>query len=364
METTEKRKKVSELGFFNDKDIHAFTALEKAHFISFAPYAFQSAVMLRDYYILDILDAEREGVSLASLKEAVTISDYGIRILLESGIGIGLLYEDDGKYFITKTGTMFNTDPMVIVNTNFMRDICYEGAGKLRESLETGKPEGLTYLGKWNTVYEGLTQLTPQQTKSWFEFDHYYSDYVFPKVLPGIFSTHPKSILDIGANTGKFSIQCLKFDSNVTVTLLDHPKQLALAKRSLDENGFSGRYNLLPHDMLDNSLDIEGTYDIIWMSQFLVCFSTEEIVNILMKCKKALNGNGRIIINETFWDVQSFHASKYSMLMTSLYFTTIANGNSQMYDSRIFMGLIEEAGLKVYSVEHGIGTTHSLLTLG
>lgn len=37
---------------FKDKDYHAFTALEKAHFLSFAPYAFQASVLLRDYGIL------------------------------------------------------------------------------------------------------------------------------------------------------------------------------------------------------------------------------------------------------------------------------------------------------------------------
>ena len=360
---TQNRKNKEALGFFNDRGFHAFTALEKAHFISFAPYAFQASVQLRDYNILSSLQTETKGLDFNSLKKNIDISDYGLRILLEAGIGIGLLYEEDNKYFITKTGTMFITDPMVIINTNFMRDICYEGAGKLKESIESGKPKGLTYLGKWNTLYEGLTQLTPQQTKSWFDFDHYYSDHVFPLILPYVLSTQPISILDIGANTGKFSIQCLHHDLKVRMTLLDLEGQLQVAKNLLDINGFEGRYELLPHNMLDNELDIPGKFDIIWMSQFLDCFSDAEIILILKKCKKALNKNGKILINETFWDKQPFHASMYSLQMTSLYFTTIANGNSQMYDSRVFMGLIEQARLDIVEAQHGIGRTHSLLTL-
>jgi ubiquinone/menaquinone biosynthesis C-methylase UbiE len=259
---------------------------------------------------------------------------------------------------------MFNTDKMVVINTNFMRDICYEGAGKLKESIETGKPAGLGYLGNWNTLYEGLSKLNPQQTKSWFEFDHYYSDFVFPQVMPAIFEYSPKKILDIGANTGKFSKQCLSHDSEIEMYLLDLPGQLALADTTLKEAGFEGRYQLVPHNLLDNSITIPGMYDIIWMSQCLDCFADEEIVSILIKCKSALKEGGKVIINETFWDQQPFHASMYSLQMTSLYFSTIANGNSQMYDSRVFLKLVAKAGFTVEHIKHNVATTHTLVTLG
>lgn len=357
----EKTKKES---FFKDKDYHAFTALEKAHFLSFAPYAFQASVLLRDYGILTMLQHETNGLTLQQIKEKVTISEYGVRILVEAGIGIGLLYEENERYIITKTGMMFNTDKMVVINTSFMRDICYEGAGKLKESIETGKPLGLSYLGNWNTLYEGLSKLNPQQTKSWFEFDHYYSDFVFPQVMSSIFEYNPKKILDIGANTGKFSKQCMLHNADVEMYLLDLPGQLALADTNLQEAGYKGRYHLIAHDLLDNTITIPGKYDIIWMSQCLDCFADDEIVSILLKCKSALNEGGKVIINETFWDQQPFHASMYSLQMTSLYFSTIANGNSQMYDSRVFLKLVAKAGYKVEHIQHNIATTHTLVTLG
>jgi 2-polyprenyl-3-methyl-5-hydroxy-6-metoxy-1,4-benzoquinol methylase len=351
------------LSFFKDKEYHAFTALEKAHFISFAPYAFQASVLLRDYGMLEFLNSHSQGARFEDILATQKISEYGVRILLEAGIGIGLVYEEDEKYYITKTGTMFITDNMVKINTSYMRDICYEGAAHLKESIESGTPKGLAHLGPWETLYQGLTQLTPQQSKSWFEFDHYYSDYIFPMIMPYLFSFEPKQILDIGANTGKFTIQCLKHNPEVQMSMIDLPPQLEVAEKAINESGFHDRYTKIAHNILDNTLDIPGTYDIIWMSQFLDCFSDTQIVDILQKCKKALNPGGKILINETFWDKQPFHASMYSLQMTSLYFTTIANGNSQMYDSRVFIKLIEKAGLTIESAQHQIGTTHSLLTV-
>lgn len=356
----EKTKKES---FFKDRDYHAFTALEKAHFLSFAPYAFQSSILLRDYGILTLLQESSEGLRFDNICEKMSISTYGVRILLEAGIGIGLLFEEEGKYLITKTGIMFNTDKMVILNTNFMRDICYEGAAKLKDSIETGKPAGLPYLGNWNTLYEGLSKLNPLQSKSWFEFDHYYSDFVFPQVMPLVFAHSPASILDIGANTGKFSKHCMAYHEEVKMSLLDLPGQLALADEALKADGYEGRYQLVAHDLLDNTQTIPGEYDIIWMSQCLDCFSDDEIVDILRKCKPALKKGAKVMINETFWDQQPFHASMYSLQMTSLYFTTIANGNSQMYDSRVFLSLIEKAGFIIEDIKHHIATTHTVLTL-
>jgi precorrin-6B methylase 2 len=357
------RRNKNDLGFFKDKDAHAFTALEKAHFISFAPFAFQASVLLRDYQILNQLQENTNGTSFEDIKSKVGISEYGIRILLEAGIGIGLLFEESSLYFITKVGSMFITDAMVKINTSFMRDICYEGAGKLKESIEEGKPKGLAFLGPWKTLYEGLTQLTPRQEKSWFDFDHYYSDHVFPIVMPKVFEGNPRSILDVGANTGKFSAQCLAYNPDVKLNLVDLGKQLEVSRNNLEKQGYVNRFTLIEHDMLNNALELPGTYDVIWMSQFLDCFSEDEIVNILIKCKKALNPAGKIIINETFWDNQPFHASMYSLQMTSLYFTTIANGNSQMYDSRLFEKLIAKSGLTIVDKEENIAQTHTLLTL-
>jgi hypothetical protein len=89
----------------------------------------------------------------------------------------------------------------------------------------------------------------------------------------------------------------------------------------------------------------------------------EEIVSILKKCYRAAGADSRIFINETFWDRQRFATSAFALQMTSLYFTTMANGNSQMYDSRVFLKLIEQAGFEILRQQDHIGLSHTLLEL-
>ncbi len=96
------------------------------------------------------------------------------------------------------------------------------------------------------------------------------------------------------------------------------------------------------------------------MSQFLDCFSQEEILGLLIRSNKALDKDGTLFILETYWDKQKFEASTYSLHATTLYFTAMANGNSQMYHSDDMVRLIESSGLYIDEVVDNIGVSHTL----
>jgi hypothetical protein len=97
------------------------------------------------------------------------------------------------------------------------------------------------------------------------------------------------------------------------------------------------------------------------MSQFLDCFSEKEITSILRRCSRALNKNGSVYILEPLWDRQRFKTAAFCLQQTSLYFTTMANGNSQMYRSGTLVDCIEEAGFVVSEWVDDIGLGHTLL---
>ncbi len=81
------------------------------------------------------------------------------------------------------------------------------------------------------------------------------------------------------------------------------------------------------------------------MSQFLDCFSQEDILGLLQRSAEAMNENSELFILETYWDKQPYEASTYSLHATSLYFTNMANGCSQMYHSDDMRKLIARSGL-------------------
>ncbi len=350
------------MDFFKKDGKKAIDAMNKAQEISWGPVIFQSAKTLRDLGILALVQEHGEGgISLEEISSKLNLSIYGARVLLEAGLGIGLVYQpNENSYVLTKTGFFILNDEMTKVNMDFVHDVCYLGMFNLKESILNGKPEGLKVFGNWDTVYEGLSLLPPDIRKSWLDFDHFYSDISFPKVMPLLFNHKPKMIYDVGGNTGKFSLQCVRYNPDVKVTILDLPGQLAMADKNIKENGFEERVFFHPIDLLDPQSPFPKGADAVWMSQFLDCFSEDEIISILTRAKEAISQDGAIYILETYWDRQKFAAAAFSLQQTSLYFTAIANGNSQMYHSKNMIKCVHAAGLYVEEDIDNIGISHTL----
>jgi hypothetical protein len=350
------------MDFFKKETKTALEAIEYAQLIAHAPMVFQATRVMRENGILQtIQDAGKNGLTLEQIVDRTKLPYYGVRVLLEAGLGIGILLENDAKYTLTKTGYFILNDKMTRVNMDFVHDVCYQGLFHLDDSIKNEKPEGLKVFGEWKTVYEALSQLPGYVQKSWFGFDHYYSDDAFPLVLPLVFKNKPKKILDIGGNTGKWSIACAKFDPDVHMTIVDLPGQVNMAMKNIEQHNLSDRISFHGINILDEDQQLPKGYDAIWMSQFLDCFSEKEIISILNRCYGAIHEDGFVFILEPFWDRQRFEAAAFSLQQTSLYFTTIANGNSQMYHSEVFLKCVNAANFEVVEQTDQIGVSQSLL---
>ncbi len=346
------------------KTMRAIDALQEAQKIAFAPFLFQATVALRKLGILDLIFEKRiiGGLTIDEISKELSISSYGIGVLLEIAESSDIVEKNENdKYELTKIGYFLNSHETASVNINFTNDVCYKGLYHLTDSIKNGKPEGLKELGNWPTIYEGLSQLKPEIQKSWFEFDHHYSDYAFEEALKIVFSTRPKKLFDIGGNTGKFAINCCKYDKEVAITILDLPGQLKKALANAKNSGFKDRIKGEEIDWLSENPVLPLGADIIWMSQFLDCFSKEEILKILKSCTKAMDERTELYIMETFTDRQKFDNAKFILEATSLYFTVLANGNSKMYKAEEFIELIEEAGLTIKKDIKQIGENHTIL---
>ena len=339
----------------------AIEARNDAQKIAFAPVMFQAARALRNLGILGTIKQNPEGISRKQVAEKLNLSYYGVKVLLEAGLSLELVYVKEDKYFITKTGIFIQSDKLTNVNMDFNHDVNYLGMFHLQEAIENEQPEGLKQVfGEWQTIYHALSSLPEHVQKSWFDFDHYYSSVAFPNILPRIYADNPRNIFDVGGNTGKFALQCAQYNHNVPVTIIDLPQQIELAKSNVQEHNPNAPIDYHPVNILDHNKPFPGKADVIWMSQFLDCFSQENILQILRQASQALNKGGTLFILETYWDRQRFDGATYCLHGTSLYFTSIANGKSQMYHSGDLKKLIDQAGMKITQDIDNIGMGHTM----
>lgn len=337
-------------------------AMAQVQALAFGPLLFQAARVLRDRGLLrELARQSPEGTSKSHLAEATKTSLYGVTVLLEAGLAAGLVEQEGDHFRITKAGYLLERDPMTRVNMNFVNDVCYRAAEHLGEAIEEGSPSGLKELGDFDTVYEGLSRLKEPAKASWFEFDHFYSDDSFPQILPIVFKGTPKRILDVGGNTGKFAESALRYDGHVEVTVADLPGQIAVCRERLERAGLSARASFHPFSILGDAAVLPEGRDVIWMSQFLCCFSEDEVERILKMARRAMGPGARLIIMDTLWDRQKNDVAAMCLQATSLYFTVVANGNSRMYDGQTLHRLIDAADLRVESEVDEIGWGHTII---
>lgn len=351
---------------YTKDSLRAIDAQRQAEFIAWGPVVFQVSRLMIKFGIFQLLDNSPEGLTREEIVKATGLSDYAVKCMTEASLSIGtiLIDPESEKFTLSKTGWFLLNDKATRANIDFNHDVNYQALFRLEESLSEGRPAGLEHFGPWPTVYEGLSSLPEQVQKSWFGFDHLYSDLSFPEALEVVFRQHrTKTLFDVGGNTGKWALQCVGFDKDVKVTVLDLPQQIELMKANVAGKPGAERISGYGINLLDKKADFPTDIipDAIWMSQFLDCFSMEEITGILRRAAKAMGPETRLFIMETLWDRQRFETATFCLTMTSLYFTAVANGNSKMYNTQDLTSCIAGAGLEVEKIADNLGRGHSIL---
>jgi hypothetical protein len=342
-------------------NITAFQAISEAQKLAFSPIAFQASVALVRLGILKgVADAGEQGARADKLAERLGLEMYGVTVLLDMGLSIGLVWRNDDRYVLDKIGHFLLDDNMTRVNLSFVADVCYKAMDRLQDSIERRSPCGLEQFGPWMTLYPGLTQLPEPARTSWFSFDQFYSAAAFGAALPIVFNTRPRHIADFGGNTGAWARACAAHDPEVQVTIVDLPLQLRAAEQELQQSPCRDRIALWFADVLDAQQPLPTGVDTIWMSQFLDCFSERQIEGILARASETLPDQGSLFVLELLRDRQQHDAAAYSVNATSLYFTCIANGVSRMYGSSDLRRMLLATGFEIEAQHDNLGLGHSL----
>jgi SAM-dependent methyltransferase len=340
----------------------------EAQRIAFGPMLFHAVEALRSLGVLHRLwEHDATGLSLQELEVRSGVSSYGIQILCQAALTAGIIEQDaEHRLRLSKVGYFLLHDSMTKVNFDFVRDVCYPAMPALTQSIVESRPAGLPALGGRSTVYETLLQLRPQTLESWLRFDHFYSDQAFDAALAHVLKAAPKTLLDVGANTGRFAQRCLSADPGLELVLVDHPPQLAAAERALSSAGHRSRVRYEPCDLLElvrSSAALPGPVDVVWLSQVIDCLPPEAAVAVFDAARRALTPNGRVFVLEPCLDKQRYPAGTFCLAQTSLYFACVANGGSRMYDTHTLAEFFERAGLTLCARHDGLGVGHSLFEL-
>jgi hypothetical protein len=117
-----------------------------------------------------------------------------------------------------------------------------------------------------------------------------------PQQLKNIDLSDVKSALDVGGGSGVYSMEFISKKPEIQATVFDLPNVIPITKMFLVKEGFSDKIKTQSGDYTTDNLP-EG-FDLVFMSAIIHSNSLEINQDLINKCFKSLNKNGRIVIQD------------------------------------------------------------------
>ncbi len=289
---------------------------------------------------LGLFAAIARGASdIDSLAAACRAAPRGMRILSDFLVTIGLLDKSGARYALTSETALY-LDPASKAYLGEARR--FLNAATLRE--------GFAHLTE--AVREGGTRLPSGGSMAaehpvWIDYARGMAPMVArtaERIVDRLAATGaaPRRAIDLAAGHGLFGIAVARRFPGVTVTGVDWPEVLAVARENADRAGLGERYRLTPGDAF--SLPIEGDWDLVLAANFLHHFDPATIVRLLRRIAPSLSPSGRVAIVEFVPNDDRVTPPAAAQFALTLLATT---GTGDLYTQAEYASFLEAAGLRL-----------------
>ncbi len=246
--------------------------------------AYQSSRVLITANNFRIFDHLEEPKTADNLAHVIKTDKRATEILLDALAGIGLLKKQKDRYKNTSLASRFLVHGKPLYQGDIIRhaENMWRSWSSLDAVLSTGRP----HRGERDheAFILGMHNLAASKAKD---------------IVKGIDLSGVKSALDLGGGPGTYSMELAQ--KGIQVSLFDTPETIKIAGRVIGASA-AGRKNIRLHEGNFLHDDIGAGYDLIFISQILHSYSEKDNMSLLRKCRKALNKNGRVAIQEFLID--------------------------------------------------------------
>ncbi|MHB8883421.1 MAG: methyltransferase [Thermodesulfovibrionales bacterium] len=228
---------------------------------------------------LGFFDCLKKPATAEAVAKKLGIDNRGASILLDALTGIGLAAKSrDGKYRNTAVSSHYLVRGAPLYQGDIVRHASsmWDNFSGLDEVVRTGKPDRR---GRDHEAFiRGMHNLTLLRTKGLIK----------AMGLKGV-----RTMLDLGGGPGTNAMAISKH--GVKATVFDLPATIAIARKVARQEGVRGLRFIKGDFHID---DIGSGYDLILISQIFHAYSPGENMDLLRKCRKALNPGGRVVVQE------------------------------------------------------------------
>jgi ubiquinone/menaquinone biosynthesis C-methylase UbiE len=259
----------------------------------------QLSKILRSYRNSSVLFAAHElgvlnkisekSINISSLVNDLGLSKKGLERLLSALCALGIIKKENNTYSISSVYKNY-LDPR---SSDFLGGLIdheihlHKRWAQLSESVKSGLP-----VKKTNEPAE------PADTQRFIKAMANIGQRTAPILLEQINFNGNEHLLDLGGGPGKYIEKfCAKYP-HMQVTIFDQPETIKAAKSLLSRNKNLKNIRFISGNFLED--DFGDNYDVIFSSNVIHIFGSEDVQFIFNKCYTALKMGGRLLIKDFF----------------------------------------------------------------
>lgn len=282
--------------------------------------------------------------SVEQLAQTLDASERGLEILCRNLAMCGLL---------KKCGDVYRNSAFAATQLNANHPH-YRGA-----YLELLKNQWADWSHLTDTVRSGrpVDHEAPEEADYRRQFTwamHHRSVDMAARVAVGIDLRQAGSLLDLGGGPGTYAMAFLARHSKLKATVCDRPAALEVAKEIAATHKVRKRLSFLPLNFMEE--DLPGRYEVVWYSNVLHIYSSDENQALFRRIIAALSPGGRLTIQDAFLhDREGLYPEEASLFAVSMLIFTERGNTYSLRDTARWLKGAGYVKIKPIKMKRGIG---------
>lgn len=250
--------------------------------------AFQKSRILLTGFELDLFtNIDESGISASQISRKLNLDEHACERLLNALTSLGFLSKQDNLFFNTPDSFAYLSKKSAdylggLGHTNHL----WNTWSNLTNVVKTGvaahrsdiNDRGDDWLSSFiSAMHDRATKQAPQQ-------------------LAGIDLSGVKSLLDVGGGSGAYSMEFIRRKPEMKATVFDLPNVVPITQKFIRQNDFDAQITTHTGDYTTDELP--AGFDLVFLSAIIHSNSLEVNQDLLHKCFRALNPNGKIVIQD------------------------------------------------------------------
>lgn len=295
-------------------------------------YGFQDSRILLTAFELGIFTLlGREGKSSAEVAAQLKTDQRATDRLMNALCALGFLEKEAGRFTNSAPALRFLVQGRPEYMTGLLHTVhLWKTWSTLTEAVRLGKSVSVRHVNERGDEW----------LVAFIDAMHYRASRQAPAVV-GQLDLHGVShVLDVGGGSGAYAMAFVRARRGLRATVFDLPNVIPLTRQYIQKEGMYDAIDTVAGDYLKD--DLGKGYDIVFLSAIIHSNSLEENRMLIRKCAKALNQQGRLVVQDFIMDDDRTGPASGAIFALNMLVGTDAGDTYTESEVRSFM---EDAGL-------------------